>query len=167
MVRRFLLRVAFAGLVASATAQEIPVQLRGKWVVERELPTSTISCWGEKEAKGLIGTRIEYTAYSFRWKNMVTTHPAVQIAVVSAERFHEENSGGGVIDSRVYFRQLGIKAPQATQIKLGHEPANLTGATTEIPGDDVLIKGPNAIVFSVCNVYFEAYRRPARQTNRR
>lgn len=32
-------------------AQTIPQQLWGKWVVTREIPTTTISCWGSAEAK--------------------------------------------------------------------------------------------------------------------
>jgi hypothetical protein len=136
--------------------------------VKRELPTSTICCWGEGESKGLIGTEIEYTADGFRWKNIVTTHPTVQVVVLSAEQFHDKYSGGGANDSQVNFRQLGIRAPQVTLITLGHEPAELTGATTEIPGDEILIKDKNTIVFSVCNVYFEAKRQPvsnATETN--
>ena len=49
----------------------------------------------------------------------------------------------------------------------GHEPANITGATIEIPGDDVLIKDKNTIIFSVCNVYYEARRRPVSSGNRK
>jgi len=141
------------GVVTSAPAQDIPAQLRGKWVVKRELPTSTISCWGEPEIKRLIGTEIEYTADSFRWKNHTTDHPTVKVTVVSAEQFHDENSGSG---SQVSFSDLGIREAQAKQIKLSYAPANITGGTTEMPGDDILLKDKNTIIFSVCNVYFEA-----------
>jgi hypothetical protein len=158
IAKRFLLLFFFVSAAMSLTAQEIPAQLRGRWVVKRELPTSTICCWGEKEAQDLIGTEIEYTADSFRWKNTVTPHPTVQVTVLSAQQFHDRYSGGGANDSQVNFRQLGIRAPQATLVILGHEPADLTGATIEIPGDEVLIKDKNTIVFSVCNVYFEAKR---------
>ncbi len=68
-------------------AQNIPQELVGKWVIQRELPMRTISCWGEKEAKAIIGTEIEYTADSFRWKHIVVKHPTVTVAVVSAEQF--------------------------------------------------------------------------------
>lgn len=154
----------FFSFAATLVAQEIPKQLRGTWIVTREIPTKTICCWDESQAKRLIGSEIVYTLDSFRWKDTVTRNPTVQIAVLSAEQFHDENSGGGANDSQVDFDQLGIKMPRATQITLSHEPADLTGGTTEIPGDVVLIKGPNTIVFSVCNVYFEAHRRPTSQT---
>lgn len=154
-----LLLYFFVNASASLVAQEIPVQLRGRWVVTRDLLTSTICCWGEKESKELIGTEIEYIPDSFRWKNIVTTHPSVQIKVISAQQFHDNNSGGSVNSSQVNFQQLGIRALRITQITLGHEPANITGGTIEIPGDEVLLKNKNTIVFSVCNVYFEAKRR--------
>lgn len=167
MTKHFLILILFVNAVVCLTAQEIPAQLRGTWVVARELPTSTISCWGAKEAKALIGAEIEYTADRFRWKNKVVTRPTVQIAVISADEFHDKNSGGGANDSQVSFRQLGIRATKATQIVISHEPADLTGATTEIPGDEVLIKDDNTIVFSVCNTYFEARRRAVVRGNAR
>ena len=138
--------------------EEIPQELVGKWVIQRELPTRTISCWGEKEAKTIIGTEIEYTTESLRWKQIVVKHPTVEVAVLSAEQFQPENSSPRVNGSQVSFRQLGINAPEMNQVRINHAPAELTGATTEIPGDVVLLKNRNAIVFSVCNVYFEAKR---------
>jgi hypothetical protein len=146
-------------LVGSAlTAQNIPKELVGKWAIQRELPTRTISCWGEKEAKEIIGSEIEYTMDSFRWKQIVVKHPTVAVAVVSAEQFQRENSSPSVNGSQVSFHQLGIDAPEMKQVSISHEPAEITGATTEIPGDVVLLKNRNAVVFSVCNVYFEAKR---------
>ena len=140
------------------TAQNIPRELVGKWAIQQELPTRTISCWGEKEAKAIIGSEIEYAPNSFTWKHIVVKHPTVAIAVVSAEQFQRENSSPSVNGSQVSFRQLGIDAAEIKQVTISHEPAEITGATTEIPGDVVLLKNRNAIVFSVCNVYFEAKR---------
>jgi len=81
------------GAVAVAGAQSIPTELRGKWVIEREVPTSPISRWGEKEAKIIVGTEIEYMADSFRWKHIVVNRPTVNVTLLSAEPFHDENSG--------------------------------------------------------------------------
>ena len=61
-------------------------------------------------------------------------------------------------DSQVTFRQLGIKAPTAMEIEIRHPEAHITGATIEIPGDVILVKNKNTIIFSVCNLYFEAKR---------
>ena len=141
-----------------AAAQNIPKELVGKWVIQRELPTRTISCWGEKEAKAIIGSEIEYTSDSFRWKHVVVKHPTVEVQVVSAEQFERENSSPSVNGSQVSFRQLGINGPESKQVTFDHLPAEITKATTEIPGDALLFKNRNTIVFSVCNVYFEAKR---------
>jgi hypothetical protein len=139
-------------------AHMIPQQLWGKWVVTREIPTTTISCWGSAEAKTLLGTEIEYSKALFRWKNVVTEHPVAESTVVSAEQFYDDNSGQGSNSSQVAFRQLGIKASKATQILIHHPPAAITGNTIEIPGDEVLLESKNTIIFSACNVYFEAKR---------
>ena len=156
------MRLLFCSLVllagAVAAAQNIPKELVGKWVIQRALPTRTISCWGEKEAKAIIGSKIEYKANSLRWKMVVVKHPTVEVHVVNAEQFERENSSPSVNGSQVSFRQLGINAPEAKQISIEHPPAEITKATTEIPGDVLLLKDRNTIVFSVCNVYFEAKR---------
>jgi len=156
------MRHLFCSLVllagSAATEQNIPQELVGKWLIQRELPTRTISCWGEKEAKAIIGSEIEYTADSFRWKRLVVKHPTVEVHVVSAEQFERDNSSPSVNGSQVSFRQLGINAPETKQVRIEHQPAEITKTTTEIPGDLLLLKNRNTIVFSVCNVYFEAKR---------
>ena len=77
----------------TALAQGIPKQILGKWRVVREVPNCTISCWGA-EAKAILRTEIEYTTDKFRWKNIVTRNPRVEVARISAQQFHDENSGG-------------------------------------------------------------------------
>ncbi len=156
----FLLMVCL-GCVKATPSQTIPKEFWGTWVVRREVPTSTISCWGEKEAKKLIGTEIEYSAQHFRWKRVVTKNPDVETKTVTAQQFHDGNSGGGTGGSQVTFAQLGIKEESVVQITIRHPSATITEATGEIPGDNVLLKDKNTIIFSVCNVYFEAERRAA------
>jgi hypothetical protein len=126
--------------------------------VRRELPATTISCWGESEARKLIGTELEYSAEVFRWKDVLTKHPSAETKVVSAEQFHADNSGMGTNSSQVTFAQLGIRRKQATAVSIQHPETSIGGATTEIPGDNILVKDRDTIVFSVCNVYFEAKR---------
>ena len=85
-------------------------------------------------------------------------HPDIEVRVVSAEQFERENSSPSVNGSQVSFRQLGIKATRVKRMSIRHQPAEITKATGEIPGDEVLLKNDHTIVFSVCNVYFEAKR---------
>ena len=140
------------------SAQNIPQELVGKWLIKRDLPTRTICGWGEKETHAILGTEIEYTADSFRWKDIVVKNPTVELTVVTAEQFQRDNSSPSVKGSQVSFRQLGINTVKVKQVGINHEPAKITGATTEIPGDVVLLKDRSTIIFSVCNVYFEAKR---------
>jgi hypothetical protein len=148
------LRSAAIGAGPSST---IPEELWGKWIIVRELNTRTISCWSEDQAKELIRTEIEYSGVGFRWKDISRSAESVEVKAVSADQFHEENSGKGANSSQVTFEQLAIKAARTKQITIGHPSGGLT-ATIEIPGDQVLIKGRDTIVFSVCNVYSEARR---------
>jgi hypothetical protein len=158
MKRMLYLMVMFLGFLRSTPAQTIPKELWGKWVVRREVPTTTIACWGEEQAKTLIGTEVEYSAGFFRWREVVSKNPTAEIKALTAKEFHDENSGQGTDSSQVTFGQLGINADKVTQVLIQHPPASITKGTVEIPGDSVLIKGKNTIIFSVCGVYFEAGR---------
>jgi hypothetical protein len=148
--------------LALPTPESIPEQIWGKWVVSRELPTTTISCWGETEAKALLGTEIEYSRDVFRWKDIVIRQPVAEAKMMSADKFNTEQSGQGSNSSQVTFRQLGIKQKEALQVVIHHPPADVTGATVEVPGDEVLVKDKNTLVFSTCNIYFEARRLAAK-----
>ena len=154
----FSLVAALSCGVTAVHAQTIPVELWGKWVVARVLPTRTIACWGDRQAKALLNTEIEYSGDVFRWKDVITRSLDVSTEVVTAERFHDDNSGRGTNSSQVTFRELGISSNQATEISIKHPPADITGETVEIPGDRVLVRDKNTIVISVCSVYFEAHR---------
>jgi uncharacterized protein YecT (DUF1311 family) len=150
---------ADASAAGTASASSMPAELLGTWTVVKTLPTKTISCWGESDAKGLIGTQIIYGADSFQWKDSVSKNPRVTKTVVTAKDFELNNSGGGANDSSVSFKQLDIKEQRVTQFAIDHADANLTGGTTEIPGDVVLMRDPTHLVFSVCNLYFLAEKR--------
>ena len=142
-----------------ATSAAMPQDLLGSWTVVKTLPTKTISCWGESEAKELIGTQIVYSADAFQWKDSAVKNPKVTKTVVTAKDFELNNSGGGANDSSVSLKQIGIKEQRVTQFSIDHADANLTGGTTEIPGDVVLLRDPTHIIFSVCNLYFLAEKR--------
>jgi len=161
------LTITFVSLANAAIAQTIPSELWGTWVVRHEVPTSTISCWGETEARAIIGTEIEYKADLFRWKDKIDRHPTAAESIVTAKQFHDENSGQGVNSSQVNFGQLGIKAATARHVVINHEEttSGLPGEPSEVPGDDVLLKNHNTIIFSICNLYFEAKREAAASTS--
>jgi hypothetical protein len=155
---KILVPVLFFVLGASLHAQQIPEQLWGTWTVTRTLPAHTISCWGEKEARALIGTRIEYSADLFRWKSEQVINPKVEVRVFTAQQYHDTYSSPSSNGSQVSFAQLGIHAQQIEEVDIKHPAADVTGGTIEIPGDTVLLKGKSSIILSVCNLYFEAHR---------
>src|SRR2546428_58498 len=105
-----LFATALLWFVAAPQAKTIPMELWGRWVIARVLPTTTISCWGDSEAKAILGTEMEYSADLFRWKDVITRRPTALVEVVSAERFHDDNSGRGTNSSQVTFQQLGLDA---------------------------------------------------------
>jgi uncharacterized protein len=143
--------------VGAKPANPMPVELLGTWTIRKILPTQTISCWDEKQARALIGTDLEYTADSLVWKTTSTRFVNSTVTKVKAADFAADNSGS---QSSVTFKDLGITAPEVKQITIEHPDVTIDdgskGGTMEVPGDHVMLKSPNALVFSVCNVYFEA-----------
>ena len=160
---RLVVAIAFASLISDAVAQTraesvVPSELWGKWTIVREINTRTISCWGEKQARQTIGTAITYSPNGLIWKNLRTRAQGAKVRLITARQFHDENSGGSTNGSQIDFQQLGIKGPVAKQITIHHPDQSITGTTSEFPGDEVLVRAPDSIVFSLCNLYFEAIR---------
>jgi hypothetical protein len=141
-------------------ANPMPAELLGAWTIRKILPTQTISCWDEKQSRSLIGTDLEYKTDRLRWKTTSVRYVNSAVTIVKAEDFAADNSGS---QSSVAFKDLGISAPQVKQVTIEHPDVTIDdgskGGTTEMPGDHVMLKSPSALVFSVCNVYFEAVRK--------
>jgi hypothetical protein len=148
--------VVLAVASIGTSAETLPSRLAGTWRIQRILPTSNISCWGEKEAKPLLGSSLTYSRNALRWKGGSVPVLGVSTRTVTDEQFVRENGGSG---GAARFEQLGIRAHSVTEVDLQHEDMDITGATTEVPGDSVLLAAPNRIVVSACGVYFEATRK--------
>ena len=140
---------------------QVPDELRGEWIVRKELPPHTVSCWGEKEAHALLGTKIEYRTTTLRWQKITVKVLESATRTVSAQEWADDNDGHDEY-SHANLRQLGIKDSQVKQITIDYAdpyPGDTTKVTSELPGGgEILLKSRNQIVFSVCNVFFEADR---------
>ena len=77
---------------------------------------------------------------------------------MTPELFARENNGADS-GATLQLSDLNITtAAGVTEVDLQHEDADITGATTEVPGDSILIAGRDRIVVSACGVYYEATR---------
>ena len=138
---------------------KIPQQLLGKWIIRKILPTDTIGCLDGTQAQKLVGTEIEYRADNFRWKTTNVRSSGSSTNMVGAQEFAQDNSGKG---SRVDFAQLGIVSSAVEQITIRHPDVKISELSQSdnaaVPGESVLVEGPNTIIVVVCNTYFEARR---------
>ena len=154
--------VMTAGLDTAWGQERLPQQVAGTWRITRVLPVRTgRACWTEKEAQRLVGSTLDYTQHSMRWQGGTVALNGVTTRGVSSADLAEE---APVADGRAALRltDLGIQAKDVTEVNLQHEDMDITGATTEVPGDSVLVAGPGRIVVSACGVYLEARRVVAR-----
>ena len=138
---------------------KIPQELLGKWIIRKVLPTDTTSCLDSKQAQSLVGTEVEYRADSFRWKTTNVRSSASSTNMIGAQEFAQDISGSG---SHIDFNQLGIASSAVEQITIDHPDVKISelsqNGSAAVPGESVLVVGPNTIIVEVCNTYFEGRR---------
>ena len=139
---------------ATTSAESLPSGLAGSWRITRVLPTTNQTCWNAEQARTLVGSALVYHTSAMRWKEGEVPLQEITTRNVSATQFRKETGG----DKGASFAQIGIHSPQVLEVDFQHEDMDITGATTEVPGDSVLLASPNRIVVSACGVYFEATR---------
>lgn len=150
-----LLIASLGGVMKAADAEQLPASLRGTWRITRILPTTNSGCWTREDARSLVGSTLTYSQYSMRWRGGVVQLQDIDTRQVSADEFRKENDG---TPEPASFEQIGVHAPALTEVDMQHEDAAVLPASTEIPGDSVLMVAPNRIVVSACGVYYEATR---------
>ena len=147
-----LLGLALAFLSSfTLSAEPLPSRLQGTWRISRVLPTGNPACWGKEQAQPLLGSTLTYSDTAIRWRGGSVPLNDITSRILTDDQFQKENTAAS-------FAQLGIRARTITEVDLQHDDMDITGATTEVPGDSVLLAAPNRIVVSACGVYFEATR---------
>jgi len=148
---RFVVGFTAVALSAGlARAQAMPASITGSWRITKILPTHNPACWDEDRATNLVGSTLNYRQGVMIWRGGEVSVPEVLSRILSRRKFQGEY--------KVDLAELGIRAETVTEIDLQHEDADITGATTEVPGDTVVLAGPGRIVVSACGVFYEAVR---------
>lgn len=155
MIKRFVCAATLGFLSVSLSAEPLPAGLSGTWRITRVLSSSEQACWDSARARELVGTTLSYRSSSMRWQGVTVPLEGVVTRTVSPAQFRKENASFGAVPE---FAQLGIRAARVTEVDLQHEDSDVTGATTELPGDSVLLLSPTRIVVSACGVFYEATR---------
>jgi len=142
-----------AGAVANAQ-ESMPAQMMGSWKIVRALPTKNPGCWDG--AKGLVGSTLTYRPREMRWRGGSVPLTGIVTRIQTTETFQEESQSA--FGTPLTLAELKIMSPKVMEVDLQHEDADVTGTTTEVPGDSVLLVGRNTIVVSACGTFFEATR---------
>jgi hypothetical protein len=136
--------------LGAARAQSMPASISGKWRIVKMLPTRNPQCWDEERAKTLIGTTLTYAPKIMFWQGGSEPITEVLTRTLSRRKFQDEY--------KVDLPELGTAAASVEEIDLQHEDADVTGASTEVPGDTIVLAGPGRIVVSACGVFYSAVR---------
>lgn len=142
-----------------ALAEQLPASLRGTWRIARVLPTTNSRCWSQKDGESLVGSTLTYSQSEMRWRGGVVRLMDIDTRELSGAEFSRENAGA---EEPASFAQLGVSAESLTEVDMQHEDAAVLPASTEVPGDSVLMVAPDRIVVSACGVYYEATREGSR-----
>ena len=144
----FVTALALSGTVAHA--QAMPGAIAGHWRIVRILPTKNPTCWDSRKARTLVGTTLHYEPQRLTWHGGPVPISDALTRNLSSRRFQDEY--------KLDPSDLGLRRPVVQEIDLQHEDADITGATTEVPGDTILVAGPGRIVVSACGVFYSAIR---------
>ena len=139
-------------LVIKPAAAQVPGALLGTWRVDRILATQSNACWDADRARTLVGSTLTYEPSRMIWQGgEVPLEGLLAVSrTLTGQRYAKEYN--------VALDELGVHAPAVREVDLQHEDADVTGATTEVPGDTVLLLSPSHIVVSACGVFYEASR---------
>jgi hypothetical protein len=147
-----LLLLTIFGAGGIAQAQAMPASITGTWRIVKILPTHNPQCWDADRARTLLGTTLKYRSRAMTWQGGEVDIPEALSRELSRRKFQDEY--------KVDLADLGIHTEPVTEIDLQHEDADITGATTEVPGDTIVLAGPGRIVVSAGGVFYEAVRVP-------
>lgn len=139
-------------VAADLVAQAIPQPITGTWKIVKILPTHNPACWSQERGKTLLGSTLTYSSHAMVWQGGLVPVSDTVSRTLSRRKFMDEY--------KVDLPELGISAASVLELDLQHEDADITGATTEVPGDTVVLAGPGKIVVSACGVFYSAVRLP-------
>lgn len=146
--------VSMVWAATDISAEPLPPRLAGTWRITRVLPTTNVACWDREHAAPLLGSTLTYRENMMRWRGGEVELEGITTRTLTGDQFSKENQG----QTPASFSQLGIRTQKVLEVDFQHEDADITGSTTEVPGDSVLVVSPSRIVVSACGVYFEATR---------
>jgi hypothetical protein len=139
----------------------VPQELLGRWTVRRYFPIDGVTCWDDRQAKAVVGTVLEYRSDGFSWNGKTMRSLGTTTSTIKAQTFAEDNAGGSG-GGAVSFAKLGIVAPAVTQIDIRHPDAMVynkgSDCCSSVPGETMLKKSPDTLIFSLCGIFYEAVR---------
>ena len=136
--------MAFAGW--SKACAQMPKELAGCWQTTRALQTSNPQSLSPAEARAFLGRKLRFTPSLARSGDAVLKAPQYYVRQVKASDFADAFT--------ITLKDIGISGDSAVEVDIYREKNQLT----EFPGNLVLLKNKQSILWNWRGVFFEAKR---------
>ncbi len=134
--------------IAPAALAQMPKELGGCWQTTKALQTSNVRSLTPVEANTFLGRKLLFSPALARSGGTSLQSPQYYVRKVAAADFADAFG--------IAFRDIGILEKSAVEIDIYREKNQLT----EFPGNLVLIKNSQSILWNWRGVFFEASRCP-------
>jgi len=141
------LLVAVLALFAIPIAQaQLPKDLAGCWLTTQILRTANVQTMGPAEAHSFIGRKLIFSASTARSGSTVLRSPEYYVRQVKGSDFADA--------FQIRLEDIGIPTDSATEVDIYREKSQLT----EFPGNLLLLKDKETLVWNWRGTFFEAKR---------
>jgi hypothetical protein len=120
-------------------------------VLESIYPTSNIEGPSPSEQKKLLGSTLVLNAGSLEACGRVVPVKSIRTSRVSSDAF--------LSNTKVRFTEVGINAPEITEVVINNREAGTCFGAFPLPGQDIYIKNKNELLIDFEGVFYRLVRK--------
>jgi hypothetical protein len=140
--------ILFMLAVTPAAFAQMPKELGGCWQTTKALQTSNVQSLSQAEARAFLGRKLIFSPTLARSGDTALQSPQYYVRQVADAEFADA--------FRITLRDIGITGKSAVEIDIYREKNQLS----EFPGNLVLLKDKQSIIWNWRGVFFEASHCP-------
>lgn len=125
--------------------------IAGTWMLTEIYQTSNVEGPSPSEQKKLLGTHIVLNAGSLEACGQSVPVKSIRASQVSSDDF--------LFNTHARFVEVGIKAPEITEIIINNREAGTCFGAFSLPGQDIYIQNKDELLIDFEGVFYRALRK--------